>query len=202
MTLKDAKKNFLIQVATELFLSRGIENTSITDIANEADVGEMTIYRYFGKKQYIVFEVVLALQNEVGKYFTEMDKVEKGSNKLRVFYISFLKIFNDNPNYYRFIREFDNLMMIDEKKELNQYEDGFAYFKNAYLAAYQLGNIDGSVNKIDNIDLFYYMSTHSLMELCKKLSSENLVLNQDNSIGKVDEINCLIDTFLSMLIHS
>ena len=202
MTLKDVKRNFLIDTATNLFLEHGIEDITIEDIAKAANVGEMTIYRYFGKKQAIVFEAVLNLQSSVGKDYFKMDLATSGYDKLRIFYNSYLDVFNAHPNYFRFIREFDVIMIKDEKKNLQQYEDGLAVFKKAFFDAYELGLKDGTIKAVDDLELFYFTTTHALIELCKKLSYENSVLPQDERINKGKEINCLINTFLSVITNS
>lgn len=202
MTLRDVKRKFLIETATGLFLEHGIENITIEDIANAANVGEMTIYRYFGKKQAIVCEAVMTLQNSVSQDFFKMDLGVTGYEKLAIFYNSYLDVFKTRPNYFRFIREFDLLMIKEDDKNLEAYEDALAYFKNAYIKAYELGLKDQSVRVLSDLELFYFTSTHALIELCKKLSYERTVLHQDEQIKKDEEIKCLIETFLNTLKNS
>lgn len=202
MSLKDVKRNFLVETATQLFLSRGIESVTIKDIADEAGVGEMTIYRYFGKKQNIVAASVMLLQQSVLVNYFKLDKGNTGFDKLAIFYNSYLGVFKDKPEFFRFIREFDLIMREEDSNSLQAYEDGLSVFKKQYEEAYELGLKDGSVRKVDDLDLFYFTSTHALIELCKKLSYEQVVLTQDEKINKVDEINCLINTFLMMFKNS
>ena len=73
MSLKDLKLNFIVDVATDLFITQGIEKVTIKDIAVKAGVGEATIYRYFGKKQAIVAQSVLKLQNIVATSYFKLD---------------------------------------------------------------------------------------------------------------------------------
>ena len=202
MSLKDVKRNFLVETATQLFLSKGIDNVTIKDIADEAGVGEMTIYRYFKKKTNIVAESVMLLQQTVLVNYFKLDNGKTGFEKLSIFYNSYLGVFKDRPDFFRFIREFDLLMREEETNSLQAYESGLSVFKNQYFEAYELGLKDGSVKKIDNLELFYFTSTHALIELCKKLSYERVVLSQDEKINKVDEINCLINAFLTMVKNS
>lgn len=202
MTLRDVKRKFLIETATGLFLEHGIESITIEDIAKAANVGEMTIYRYFGKKQAIVCEAVMTLQNSVSQDFFKMDLGVTGYEKLAIFYNSYLDVFKTRPNYFRFIREFDLLMIKEDDKNLEAYEDALAYFKNAYIKAYELGLKDQSVRVLSDLELFYFTSTHALIELCKKLSYERMVLHQDEQINKDEEIKCLIETFLNTLKNS
>jgi AcrR family transcriptional regulator len=59
----------LIQAALELFLSQGIQNTTTRQIANLAEVNEVTLFRNFGNK-YGLLQAVLeesTLFSEVGK---------------------------------------------------------------------------------------------------------------------------------------
>lgn len=202
MSLKDLKKNFLVTTATGLFLDCGIEAVTIEDIAKAAEVGEMTIYRYFGKKQNIIFESVLSLQQNVLVEFFKLDTGKTGFEKLTLFYESYLDVFRRRPEYYRFIREFDLLMMKEDNRQLQKYEDGLSFFKKAYFDAYELGLKDNSVRAVSDLELFYFTTTHALIELCKKLSSEKSVLPQDEKIGKLDEIDCLIQTILNVFKNS
>jgi AcrR family transcriptional regulator len=45
----------IIQAAQELFLERGFDGVSVGDIAERAEVGRTTFFRYFGDKQEVVF---------------------------------------------------------------------------------------------------------------------------------------------------
>ena len=199
MGFLDLKRTYIVDVATSLFLSEGIDNVTIKEIAEAADVGEMTIYRYFGKKQNIVAEAVLSLQEIVSNDYFALKEAKTGYEKLKVFYSSYLEVFKNKPEYFRFIREFDLLMMSEDENVLKQYEKGIEGFKNAFIDAYNLGIKDKTIKTIDNIELFYFTTTHALIELCKKLSYKKGVLAQDKRIKKTDEIQCLINTILVSL---
>ena len=202
MKLKDVKRNFLITTAMELFLSQGIEKVTIKDIAVKAGVGEMTIYRYFGKKQNIVLEAMMQLQDIVFNEYFKLDISSSGYHQLEMFYATFLNVFNTHNEFYRFLREFDLYMLEEDNESLQQYEDELSRFKDGYLNAYQLGIQDGSVKPVDDIELFYFTTTHALLELCKKLSSFKTVLPQDEKIEKGAEIACLIKIILNKVINS
>lgn len=202
MKFKDAKKTFLIDVAIKLFLTDSIDKVTIKDIANEAGVGEMTIYRYFGKKQTIVKEAAIRLQNIVFKDYFNLDEGKSGYEKIKLFYETFLKVFISRPDFFKFIKEFDLNMMNEKDEDLQEYEDDLSRFKDLYLSAYQMGLKDKSIKEVKDVELFYFTSTHALMELCKKLSYSQGVLPQDNKIEKVSELKCLIETILNMIKNS
>ena len=56
MAIKTREK--LIEVARQLFARKGIENTTMNDIANASEKGRRTIYTYFKNKREIYNAVV------------------------------------------------------------------------------------------------------------------------------------------------
>lgn len=199
MTLQDIKTNFIVDVATELFLNNSISEITIKDIAIKAGVGEATIYRYFSKKQNIVLHSILKLTSLVFNNYFDLSAGKNGFEKIALFYNNYLKIFEEHPNFYKFIAEFDAYMISEEQIELNEYESEINKFNDIFYNAYNLGLIDGSIKKQENIQLFYFSSTHALIELCKKLAVKNGILSQDKLIDKSSEIKALIEIFLFSL---
>ena len=202
MSLKDIKLNFIVDVATDLFITQGIEKVTIKDIAVKAGVGEATIYRYFGKKQAIVVQSVLKLQNIVNTSYFNLGAGKTGFEKLSIFYNSYVEVFEKRPEFFFFLREFDLYMLGEDSSLLDEYEDVLGAYKNIYLESYKLGLEDGSIKKVEDIELFYYATTHALIEICKKLSTGLALLKQDKNIQKSDEIKCLIASFLNMVKNS
>ena len=198
MSLKDAKVNFLVDMATDLFMSRSIQEVTIRDIAISAQVGEATIYRYFGKKQELVVQAAMKLQGIVSSSYFKLDDKSNGYQKLEAFYLSYLNIFDNHRDFYKFLSEFGVYMSTENKDVLNLYEDAIDQDKSAFMKAYEQGLKDGSVRKQDNIDLFYFSTTHAVLELCKKLALK-AVLNQDLAIEKLGEVRCLINIVLNTL---
>ena len=199
MKFQDIKLNFIVDVATELFLQNSISIITIKDIAQKAGVGEATIYRYFSRKQNIVLKSVLKLESIVLNNYFNLSNEKNGFDKITSFYYNYLEIFNMHPDFYKFIAEFDAYMLSEEPIELGEYEDEINKFKDIFINAYNLGITDGSIKKHDNIDLFYFSTTHALLELCKKLAIQKDILNQDKTIEKSSQIKELIDIFLLSL---
>ena len=199
MSLKDVKVNFLVDMATDLFMTRSISEVTIKDIAVAAQVGEATIYRYFGSKQNIVVQSAMKIQGIVSTDFFKLEKGNTGFDKLKVFYESYYEIFIKHPNFYKFLNEFDAFVSVEDSSIINPYESAIDAYKNFYMDAYQLGLKDGTVKKQDNIEMFYFSTTHALLELAKKLAFKRAVLKQDNRIEKNSELKCLIDIILGSL---
>ena len=196
--LKQAQEIVIVQETANLFFSRSINEVTIKDIANKLGIGEATIYRHYNNKLNLVLRVAKYLQEEVlSKYFT-FSQTGNGYTKIEQFYKSFLLIFKEHPSYYKFINEFDAFILNNNIGAIPSYEEGIDAFKNAFDELYKQGVNDGSVNKVDNIDTFYFATTHSLMEVCKKLADKD-VISQDAKLDKTGEVEVLIETILYRL---
>ena len=192
---KHAQEIVMAEETTKLFFERSINEVTIKDIANHIGVGEATIYRHYKTKFNIVLSVANYLMNKVFSQYFNFEQGNTGYEKIAEFYRSFLNIYKDNCGYYKFINEFDAFLMNSNEKVATSYEAGIEQFKHKFDEIYQLGLKDGSVKEINDIDVFYYSTTHALLELCKKLANKDII-SQDAKIDKVREIEVLIETIL------
>ena len=199
MTIKDAKRNFVIESACKLFLERSISAVTIKDIALASGIGEATVYRYFSKRSELVVACAVKLEEKVEKEFSSILGAYSGYEKLSRFYGVYLDIFTRKPTLYRFLNEFDAYCINEGNIDLERYADGLDRFKVLFLDAYNEGVTDGTVSTSDNIELFYYTTTHSLLSLCKKLAIEDGITRQDKLYDNASEVKTLIEIILSAL---
>lgn len=61
----EERKNELINVATDLFMKKGYEETSVSDIVKKAKVAQGTFYYYFESKEQIIDAIVDRFQKEM-----------------------------------------------------------------------------------------------------------------------------------------
>lgn len=199
MSFKDLKRNYIVETAKKLFLQSSISEITIKDISSVSGIGEATIYRYFETKENLAIAVSLSIQQEILKVPHEV-QTETGLEQIEDFFNLFRNIFVEHKNYFKFIAEFDTLYLNTIKnKDNKEYSLSLDLFYEIFKKSYHLGLKDKSIKKVENIDLFYYTSTHSLLELCKKLASSDSGLKQDMEVSKVSEIEYLISLFISVL---
>lgn len=198
MTIKDAKINFIVDCAVNVFLERSISEVTVHDIAVSAGVGEATIYRYFTTKQNLVCAVAAELENKIYRTYFDLSRAKNGFEKLSLFYNTYSEIFSSRRELFRFINEFDAFMINDGKTDSEEYSSGLDMFKELCAGAYAEGLKDGSIAPVDDFETFYYATTHALLELCKKLSSTDIV-KQDVGSNKQKEINILTEIILNKL---
>lgn len=199
MSFKDLKRDYIIDTAKKLFLAKSIGEITIKDISAVSGIGEATIYRYFTNKENLVTAVSLSLQQDILKIQFE-DTDSSGLENIQNFFNLFRNIFVEHKEYVKFIAEFDIVYLNTiENKENKQYSLSLDVFYDLFIRFYNQGLEDNSVKEVKDIKLYYYTSTHSLLELCKKLASSNTGLKQDKAVDRVKEIEYLISLFISVL---
>ena len=200
MTMKDAKLGFVTDGAVKLFLTGSISGVTVKDIAKECGVGEATVYRYFSTKSDLIIACAVKLQKKVEKLFLKSGVADKnGVERLESFYGTFLDIYREKPELYRFLSEFDAYCISESDGALDEYADNMDRFKAAFLSAYRDGVRDGSVREINDLETFYYSTTHALLSLCKKLTAQREIVRQDKLTDGESEVAELINIILFSL---
>lgn len=69
---KEQKKLNILEAALALFIEYGIEKVSISEIAQKANVSQVTIYNYFDSKHNLIQEVIIFYVNQVADHFDEI----------------------------------------------------------------------------------------------------------------------------------
>ena len=199
MTIQDAKRAFVTDTATELFLKSSIASVTIRDVAVASGVGEATVYRYYSTRSNLIVACAVKLQAQVGAMFLDFGEDLDAYGKLARFYGAYLKLFRVRPDLYRFLSEFDAYCIASGETELEEYQDNFDRFRASMAEIYRRGVQEGSVQAVDDFDLFYQTTTHALLSLCKKLATERHIVRQDAAIDPCLEIKTLTDLILASL---
>jgi len=193
----DSTKKVITETALKMFVSNSISKVRLYDIANKANVGEATIYRHFGNKQNVVLAAAIELSNKISFNYLREDENKSGFELIKGFYETFLKIFK-TTNYYSFLNELDSYLQEEEFQGRDKYQDNVESYRNLFMKDYEKGVNDGTLRQVPDIEVFYYSTTHSIVALCKKLSTKK-ILAQDEVIDKEKEIVVLINIFLNYL---
>ncbi len=199
MSVKNAKRNYVIERATDLFLEQSLSSVTIRDIAQSSGVGEATVYRYFSGRTELVIACAIKLQREVERYFADPADTHTGYERISRFYRAYLDLFRRRPRLYRCLNEFDAYCVNEGVTGLDEYADNMDRFRDVFLAAYREGVNDQTIRTIDALDTFYYATTHAILSLCKKLAAGDDILRQDKLTDKSMEVETLIEVILSYL---
>jgi len=117
MTMKEKKREIILQNARGLFAHYGLKKTTVDDIAAEARIGKATIYYYFKSKQEIFKTVVerelAILKNAVREAISKEDSPQE---KLRVFIFTRISHMQKLVNLYRVTKDIVTELLPDLEK--------------------------------------------------------------------------------------
>jgi AcrR family transcriptional regulator len=102
MTGKERREQ-LLDVGRRLFAERGLEGTSIEEIAARADVSKPVVYEHFGGKEGLYAVVV---DREVERFLTMATRLLQGEDKMEKFEVAaveLLRYIQDNSDGFRIL---------------------------------------------------------------------------------------------------
>lgn len=197
---KNQRKEEVISAALEVFKIQGIENTKMTDIAEKAEIGVASVYRYFKTKPDLAVEAACKFWSdeisELYKYYTEGEFINKNViTKVKEILEVYLKLYKDHQDFIRFIDEFDRFVVKEtiSKERLKAYEKSIIDLKPLLINLLEQGIEEGTIRKDLNCEQFYFSINHALMCLCQKLILRGNVLESDEFVQGEEQIRMIIE---------
>ena len=151
---KKQKRDSLLMAAFTLFTQKGINDTSISDIAKKANMAKGTFYLYFKDKFDIRDKLIADKASQVFcRALEEMNRVQLDSLEDHVIFLinSVINQLNQNKNLLKFISKNLSWGVFQKALLLENNEDGDSFYQRYYLL------LDQSGRMFRNPDLMLYM---------------------------------------------
>lgn len=95
-----ARRQKIIDVATEIFLQYGFDNVSMDQIAYAANMGKMTLYRHFGSKYKLFYAVVEDVSCKDAPLLRgSLDRSLTIGNALYNYAYNYIELFMNRPTF-------------------------------------------------------------------------------------------------------
>lgn len=78
-TKQQTKRQQIIEAAAHLMVQKGIEQTSLSDIANEAGMSKGSLYYYYASKNDLIFDIADAHINQISENLFSIIEARKGN---------------------------------------------------------------------------------------------------------------------------
>jgi len=170
---KQQKKNSLMETAFQLFTSKGIANTTISDIVEMAGVAKGTFYLYFKDKYDLNEKLIIHRSEQLMRHALEhsgYEKLETNTDKLLVIMDDILIQLKENPLLLRFLNKRISWELFYKVMEKN--EEGYAaVFKN-------IPGQDDAGRKNLEIELFTIIEMVSAVSYSVILTSDPVSLEE------------------------
>ena len=193
----------ILDAAKILFDQKGIENTKMTEIAEHAEIGIASIYRYFKNKTKLVLALGIKYCEEELILLDDLkiNKSENGLERMKSVLEYFFQIYKERPQFIRFLEYFDHHM--SKKKlppeKLSEFESIISGFFPLIKESFEIGQKDGSIDNTLNIDEVAMTIIRILIVLTQKLLSRNHILQIDYSVSGDTQILIAVDMILNYI---
>lgn len=160
---KKQKRDSLLMAAFALFTQKGINDTSISDIAKKANMAKGTFYLYFKDKFDIRDKLIADKARQVFcRALEEMNRVHLDSLEDHVIFLinSVINQLNQNKNLLKFISKNLSWGVFQKALLLENNEDGDSFYQRYYLL------LDQSGRMFRNPDLMLYMIVEFVNSTC------------------------------------
>jgi AcrR family transcriptional regulator len=97
---KENLRNLILQGAKRLFLEKGIEHTTIRNIADSIDYSVGTVYVYFKDKKAILHAIHSSGFQQLGGYFGTLSTLPDPMERLQKMGVLYMKFALENPEMY------------------------------------------------------------------------------------------------------
>ena len=98
---KEQRKNDIVDAAERVFFEKGHENTTMDDVAEEAELSKGTLYLYFKNKEDLYLAIHLRGNRIMHSLFeTAVENAKTGIEKTRAIGQAYVEFFNEYPNYF------------------------------------------------------------------------------------------------------
>ncbi|GIP17420.1 TetR family transcriptional regulator [Paenibacillus montaniterrae] len=149
MDKKMERRKNMIQAAKKLFAEHGFEKTTMQKIADEANLGVATLFRYFPKKEHLMIEVIKEVIEQQVPYFEKIIHSNKsGIEKIDDVLTTYIKyISEENSVSTKLLEAFELYIafMPIEAGLLEEINKEYGKIRNIINAIVQQGKHDGSI---------------------------------------------------------
>lgn len=147
---KEQRRQDIIDAAEKVIFAKGLEQTTMEEIAEEAELSKGTLYLYFKNKNELYMAICERGSNLLNSRFARLFSEDyTGLELIRMMGETYLNFVRDNPDYFRTLKHYESL---NDGEELGNSpmaqvcEANRQEAMNYMVRALQIGMQDGTVD--------------------------------------------------------
>lgn len=149
---KERRRNQIIDAAENVIFSKGLEQSTMDEIAEEAELSKGTLYLYFKNKNELYLAITQRgsdiLNNRFAKVFSGAHD-HTGIELIRLIGETYLDFVRNNPNYFKAFMYYESLSDVEELQQsefAQNCEENRKEALNFMIRALQVGMQDGTID--------------------------------------------------------
>ena len=199
----------IMNAAIGLFCEKGIEETSVDEIAVKAGVGSATVYRYYETKAELAIQSGVAYWKRIAdtylNVYTQKGYEElNGLEQLEKIMNGLAQIFEHETAFLKYLQEFDVFVRKYgiEIERLKEYEECIMSLKPGVIAALEKGKKDGTLSFEWSPEEVCYSLAHSESARRKQLARHGILLALQRKDGLSLQVRITIKLLIRGLMNN
>lgn len=189
----------ILEAAMALFCEKGLEETSIDEIAERAGVGSATIYRYFDTKAQLAIQSGVEYWKKIaGQYLNVAERKGyqemNGRQQLECIMDSLILIFENERGFLKYLQEFEVFVRryAIDMIQLNEYEECLMSLKPRVTDALEKGLHDGTLSFEWSPNEVCYSLAHTAFGVMKRFAWNGSMLELDRQVELILQVKIAI----------
>lgn len=197
---RNKRREDIIQTAKELFMEGGLSTVTLKDIVEASGISKVTLYKYFGSLDEIIFEVQIeVLTAWMERTSRTIHQGDSGYEKLRSLLEEQILSAKENKNLIRFVAMFDTLYQ--EKYPTPELEARFRTFLKSgphpFVSLIQEGIDDGSIRQDLDVKDIGYTISNLVNATQQRMILRGELLHQDQGVDPAVVLRHMVDMILA-----
>lgn len=185
-----AKNQRILESGFRIFAEKGIEKVTMNDIAEAAEIGIASLYRYYPSKPAVVLAVGAWVWDEFSKENrkkqSELQTTDRTGAEMFDFYLeSFLDLYREHKDLLRFNQFFNVYLQIEDvsNEQLKGYTDIIDAVEMRFAETYRKGKEDGTLRTDMSAEEMFSVTAHLMLAAVTRYAV-GLVYTVDTDIEK------------------
>jgi AcrR family transcriptional regulator len=197
-TQVDAQRSKILEAAETLFLQQGLECTNMTDIAAQAGITRMSLYRYYPDRDQIAFEIAAGMLKKIeGSY--DMGGRAITFETLREIALAMIDKFYLLRDAYRYLGMFDHLY-----GDRYPSETLAAWYKDQIFSLRWGGSLPEASHQDASIRKQAVTILNTVMSFLEKMAARGELMSNEQEVPLDEQLNlfkemigCYIDRLVT-----
>lgn len=147
---KKRRRNAIVDAAEKVIFSKGLEQATMEEIAEEAELSKGTLYLYFKNKNELYMAIVERGSDMLNSKFSKIFAEDRtGLELIRMMGKTYLDFVREHPNYFNAFMYYESHQDVEELKESEMAqtcEDNVSEAMTFMVRALQIGMQDGTID--------------------------------------------------------
>ena len=189
----------ILEAAMALFCEKGLEETSIDEIAGRAGVGSATIYRYYETKAQLAIQSGVEYWKKIAQQYLNLTEIKgysdmTGLKQLECIMDALVMIFEEERGFLKYLQEFEVFVRRYEidMERLAAYEESIMSLKPRVTDALEKGLQDGTLSFEWSPNEVCYSLAHTAFGVMKRFAWNGIMLELDSQVELILQVKIAI----------